>query len=238
MCELSRSHAGLVKFLWLCQEQVGTAWGMRSGLRPCEVPPCEYSVCGMPLRAATGGGQSPNLSQQVVMLARRAMCASAGWQCSPPAPRSARGTVGRFEYLTRRSAVFKVFAIGHAAYHSSVFLYYKSHKVEHDRTRRFSLSAETSEARLGSSSCLSPLHLSSAVSAHHTDLSMRCYRQQVGVGGSHVGTVALGPNFGQFCLLSPLWSTGSTASCSSRASQRTKLVHTTLQPEPISIILT
>ena len=46
-------------------------------------------------------------------------------------------------------------------------------------------SAETSEARLGSSSCLSPLHLSSAVSAHHTDLSMRCYRQQVGVGGSH-----------------------------------------------------
>ncbi len=99
-------------------------------------------------------------------------------------------------------------------------------------------SAETSEARLGSSSCLSPLHLSSAVSAHHTDLSMRCYRQQVGVGGSHVGTVAHGPNFGQFCLLRPLWSTGSTASCSSRASQRTKLVYTTLQPEPISIILT
>ena len=82
-------------------------------------------------------------------------------------------------------------------------------------------SAETSEARLCSSSCLSPLHLSSAVSAYHTDLSMRCYRQQVGVGGSHVGTVALGPNFGQFCLLRPLWSTGSTASCSSRASQRT-----------------
>ncbi len=87
------------------------SWGMRSGLRPCEVPPCEYSVCGMPIRAATRGWQSPNLSQQVVMLARRVMCASAGWECSPPAPRSARGTVGRFEYLTRRSAVFKIFAI-------------------------------------------------------------------------------------------------------------------------------
>ena len=89
---------------------------MRSGLRPCEVPPCEYSVCGMPLRAATGGWQSPNLSQQVVMLARRAMCASAGWECSPPAPRSARGTVGRFEYLTRRSAVFKVFAMAQTTF--------------------------------------------------------------------------------------------------------------------------
>ena len=119
--DLHTSHQNCerIKFLWLCQEQVGTAWGMRSGLRPCEVPPCEYSVCGMPLRAATGGWQSPNLSQQVVMLARRAMCASAGWECSPPAPRPARGTVGRFEYRTRRPAVLKVFTMEKSSFSPS-----------------------------------------------------------------------------------------------------------------------